>query len=180
MSTATSSGRTALRTYLLAPLDQAILTAWPNVTRTWQLTQSMRSHWANRVQNGEKPPIVIVHVGALEPTTTGPADALNLRTRVTITYAHWGEGEVSGFESDGDLFPTMAEVGLQLVMVLSGAAGAFSFQVVDGTLGANPSPSGEAMAYLSKWNVPLDAVEVTFDAILSLAVPAVTLVAVPS
>lgn len=170
-----------LRTVLLSPLNRVIATCWPEVTKVFQMNQLKRLNWSNLIDEGLAAPIVAVRVAALDPTTElGPADGLNLRAKVTIHYVTWGEEELASFTADGDLFPSLIEVGLQFLQTLAGSDQALPFQLVHDTLGADASDAGEAMASMLKANMPIDAVMVYFDAILNLDIPDAALIDIPA
>lgn len=169
-----------LRENILSPVNQAILTAWPEVTKVFSVTQLKRRNWSNLINEGLTAPLVVLDVQRMRPSSMGASDALCFKMTISATYVTWGGVEVGGNAPDGDLFSNLAEVGLQLAMTLTGAEGALPFTLDSDSFEIDATDAGAVMSSMLDANMPLDAVNVTFEILTGVRVPEATLVALPT
>lgn len=180
MSLAATAARTWLRETLLTPIEKAIFNAWPECAQVYQRTQIARKNLENTIESGEKPPLAVVDIGSLVPAPGLAADALVWQATVSVTYATWGvEVPPAGVPADGDTLSSMAEVGVALALVLSGADGHWPFTLVDNSISIDASAAGEAMRLLLGASLPIDAMTLTFQALCGLEIPVMTLTGPP-
>lgn len=180
MSTAASAARTWMRETLLKPIERVIYEAWPETRFIFTDTRVARSNWLNLMDDEEfGPPIVIIAID-LQPTRELGSDATAFQANISVNYVTWGPVDIAGKPQDGDKRSTLTEAGVAFTLVLAGAAGEWPFTLVDGSVGIDSSRAGEAMTAFLAGNLPLDAVEVKFQALCGIETPPYTLSGVPS